>query len=166
MRLLLFLLLAGTATALNIIKSVGVPPSYADQKDGLTPVFRHYSVPLDPPYMALCGNGRVDSAADYAKYYTDTQRAKLMVDTSRVYLGGSITTKTEVQLSPDEMCDDGNRLDGDGCSADCMTFDTWVSPCQIPLGVDDIEDFDFYAGDIILSLKDGIYSVAPPAAMR
>ena len=33
-----------------------------------------------------------------------------------------------------EVCDDGNRIDNDGCSADCMLRDLWVSPC--PLKVD------------------------------
>jgi len=36
-----------------------------------------------------------------------------------------------VRLLVDEECDDGNRRDGDGCSADCMDVDAMVDPCPV-----------------------------------
>ena len=38
-----------------------------------------------------------------------------------------------MQVWANEECDDGNRLDYDGCSADCMHMDLWVSPCELEM---------------------------------
>ena len=36
-----------------------------------------------------------------------------------------------LRLAIDELCDDGNRLDGDGCSSDCAWRDALVPPCEV-----------------------------------
>lgn len=70
------------------------------------------SVPLNASILPLCGNGRIDSKADYTAYYT-----------ARGITGP--------RLLADEACDDGNRLDYDGCSADCVDRDALISPCEL-----------------------------------
>ena len=45
--------------------------------------------------------------------------------------GGNISKHIGVQTFVDEVCDDGNRLDGDGCSADCLSRDKIDSACEI-----------------------------------
>jgi cysteine-rich repeat protein len=73
-------------------------------------LYNNYNSPLPVElnggtFLRLCGNGVLNKASDY----NDP--------------GDSIQV--------DEECDDGNRLDGDGCSADCMDVDTLVSPCKV-----------------------------------
>ena len=55
-------------------------------------------------------------------------------------------------LTPDETCDDGNRADGDGCSADCKTIEPgWQCrvpgmPCAQTCGVSQIDCVDADGG--------------------
>ena len=71
--------------------------------------FYNYITPLAPnsAFLPLCGNGVVNSAQDYDAYYA---------------AGGEefhfVRENTMIQILASETCDDGNRLDGDGCSAD------------------------------------------------
>ena len=84
-------------------------------------------------FLPLCGNGRIDKKADYEAYYrthpplTLTQQELLP---NRFDLTNP-TTLHNITILADEECDDGNRLDLDGCSADCMHVDLWTSACEI-----------------------------------
>ena len=134
---------------------------HEENKTRMEPVFEHYKENLESAYMPLCGNGRLDSAADYATYFASPAHyagTKLSIQRARlVSKVPGVNDMIEVKMGMNELCDDGNRLDGDGCSADCMTLDSYVSACQIPLNVDNIEDFMFLDATLILSLGDGIY---------
>jgi cysteine-rich repeat protein len=69
----------------------------------------------------------------------------------------------EVQIAMDEICDDGNRLDGDGCSADCLNLDAFVSACEIavPPQIKGVQDFVFAAnGTVLLAARDGLYALS------
>ena len=71
-------------------------------------LYDRFSEPLPTDLLApLCGNGRLDTRADYPANFTG--------------------------IWVDEVCDDGNRLDGDGCAADCASMDAWTSPCPLAL---------------------------------
>ena len=74
-------------------------------------------------FLPLCGNGRIDKKSDYESYYTTNGAFKIP------FINNS------VRVLADEMCDDGNRIDGDGCSADCMDFDAMVQPCAVHFDV-------------------------------
>ena len=120
-----------------------------------------------PRFLPLCGNGRVDTKADYAAYYSDPRnlplsltRQQLLYQTQGVVNPGAVHNIT---ILADEECDDGNRLDLDGCSADCMHMDLWTSPCEIavdgpPLVYEDIV-YDPVRGAMVVSALDGVYSL-------
>ena len=79
--------------------------------------------PMPPTLMPLCGNGRVDTRADYAAYYAQTHPSWITM----LQRGVNRTFR----VIADEVCDDGNRVDGDGCAADCMAQDAWAPPCEL-----------------------------------
>ena len=90
-----------------------VPPSLISvaNKLGITrPLFlyNHFASPMPSSLLTLCGNGVLNKKEDY------------------LTLGSPVPGN-----SVDEECDDGNRIDGDGCSADCMDVDTLVSHCKV-----------------------------------
>ena len=72
-------------------------------------LYNHYTNPMPNTQLTLCGNGILNTKEDYVAINV---------------LGNAV----------DEECDDGNRRDGDGCSADCMDVDSMVSPCRVPTG--------------------------------
>ena len=151
-RMLRRLLLLATA---HFIK--GIPPPPPSNKP-LT--YQNYAIALNNSLMPLCGNGRLDTIADYQSYFNTSARAKLMFPSSRLTEGG--TGEVEVQFAMAEVCDDGNRLDGDGCSADCLNFDSLVSACDIalPPEIGLIEDFAFVGDKAVLATKDALYTVS------
>ena len=69
-------------------------------------------------FLPLCGNGKIDGKADYEVWYA--MHSEKWFDWKGV---------AEAKILVDEVCDDGNRLDGDGCSADCLDFDIYTEPC-------------------------------------
>lgn len=76
-------------------------------------LFEHYDRDMPMPFLSLCGNGRLDTKADYEAI-------------------GTVTVgSNNINILVDEECDDGNRRDGDGCSADCMDVDALVEPCKV-----------------------------------
>jgi cysteine-rich repeat protein len=77
----------------------------------------HFKTPLRADLAPLCGNGRLDTLADYEQY-------------------NKWNATVEYRLKVNEVCDDGNRLDGDGCAADCASLDGFTSPCPLALAVD------------------------------
>jgi cysteine-rich repeat protein len=67
-----------------------------------------------------------------------------------------------------ETCDDGNRVDFDGCSADCMTLDLWAPACELAVAVEargslmlEYEDmvYDPFRKAMVVSAADGLYSL-------
>ena len=117
-------------------------------------------------FMPLCGNGRVDTAADYARYYATPPPTKtdwILTKGSLTSANPTSTTPTTVQMLVDERCDDGNRIDGDGCSADCMDYDAVVSPCEIAVDRPLVyEDMVFSSvNDTFVIATDGLYSLKP-----
>ena len=117
---------------------------------------------LDPNFMPLCGNGVRNTKDDYRRYYATNAplmltRAMLMPDEHMSEAIGS--TPVNMTLLIDEVCDDGNRLDFDGCSADCLTLDLWTTPCEIQLDKIKwpLEDLAFNGTHMIVSAADGIY---------
>jgi len=70
------------------------------------------SLPEQEWFLPLCGNGKVDKIQDY----------ELLASNSKNY---------GVLFMGNEVCDDGNRLDGDGCSADCSDLDLFSDPCEL-----------------------------------
>ena len=110
-----------------------------------------YSEPLSPAsFLPLCGDGIINTVADYQNYYSKNNLPQ-----------GSL------RLSVNEACDDGNRLDGDGCSSDCVWQDAIAPPCQVPVhGVQIIENIDITAyvprtSRIIACTPDAIYALDP-----
>lgn len=117
-------------------------------------------------FLPLCGNGRVDTAADYERYYASTGLAPLTLTKAQLLPGYarealvSPDQRYNLTIFADETCDDGNRLDLDGCSADCMHMDLWTSGCEIAtdtaLVYEDIT-FDPVSGGLMASATDGVY---------
>ena len=75
-----------------------------------------------------------------------------------------------ITILADEECDDGNRFDLDGCSADCMHVDAWTSSCEIAVEImadfnnktlvyEDII-FDNARNVMVVSALYGIYSLS------
>ena len=142
-------------------------------------IYRRYSAPLPSEFMPLCGNGRVDSVADYLAYFDSAQHTRRLMVTFPDNINNinnnnnnnnNNNAAVEVQLAMDEICDDGNRLDGDGCSADCLNLDAFVSPCDValPLAGQAIEDFVFpanmtSAAHAVVAAADGIYEITSDA---
>ena len=96
-----------------------------------------------PEFLPLCGNGRIDTKADYEAFYLAERRPPLSMTMQQMGVIMSPPT-LETPFDPstlfklfnltifvDEECDDGNRIDFDGCSADCMNMDLWSTPCEI-----------------------------------
>ena len=137
------------ALDLNLIRhNTAAPPAAQDS-------FYHFLTPLAPDsaFLPLCGNGVVNSAQDYDAYYA---------------AGGAdfhfVRENTMVQILASETCDDGNRLDGDGCSADCMTIDSFVNACEVesaepPPAILDMT-VDAVTGNIYILAAAGVYQVA------
>ena len=141
---------------LLVLSVMAIPPE--PKSEPLT--YHNFVIPLANAFMPLCGNGRIDSIADYESYFNRSDHIRLMVPTAR--LSDDATGVTEVQLGMAEVCDDGNRLDGDGCSADCLYFDSLVSACDIalPSELTAIEDFVFFGDKAVVATKDALYEVS------
>jgi cysteine-rich repeat protein len=120
-------------------------------------VYERYEMPLGLEFMPLCGNGRIDLVSDYVSYFGKSEHARLRVAKKHLVLSSTANDLVEVEWARDEVCDDGNRLDGDGCAADCLSLDVLVSPCLLPVPPV-VEDFVFWGEDrVLVSLPDGIY---------
>jgi cysteine-rich repeat protein len=135
------------------------------------PVPRPRDPILDMPrFLPLCGNGRIDTKADYAAYYADPRNLPLSLTRQQLFSGWTLAEAPDaarnLTLLADEACDDGNRLDRDGCSADCMQLDLWTSPCEIAvdrpaLVYEDIL-YDPVRGAMLVSARDGVYALDTP----
>jgi cysteine-rich repeat protein len=87
--------------------------------DEYTQWYERYSTALRADVAPLCGNGVVDTVDTYTDYYT--------LHPPTPY-GNETNTKA---FLINEVCDDGNRFDGDGCSADCLSLDAFTPPCPL-----------------------------------
>ena len=131
----------------------------------------------DPMFLPLCGNGRVDTKADYTAYYADLNNLPLTLTKQQILYGKKDVVDPNmlhnITILADEECDDGNRFDLDGCSADCMHVDAWTSSCEIAVEImadfnnksyktlvyEDII-FDNARNVMVVSALDGIYSLS------
>jgi cysteine-rich repeat protein len=118
----------------------------------------------NPAFLPLCGNGRIDTKADYYENYkthaplTLTKQQLLFRDT----VVDNPTAPYTVEILADEECDDGNRQDLDGCSADCMHVNLWTSACEIAVDKALVyEDLTCSPArqTMVASARDGIYSL-------
>ena len=117
MRLLLVSGLLCAAGAIDV-RSLRVANLAPRSRPQLPWNFDHYwsGRPLDPRIAPTCGNGVVDKG----------------IQSPWLNFADFPTNETGMfRFVGDEMCDDGNRLDGDGCAADCMDFDAMTSPCVV-----------------------------------
>jgi cysteine-rich repeat protein len=136
-----------------------------------------------PLLLPLCGNGRLDTRADYEalyarngaepppwslqmtyaglyNYYDPTSRA-MPLGWDQLY---NLTVLPAAEEG--EACDDGNRADFDGCSADCMTLDLWAPACElavVPSSSSSLEFeallYDPFRKVMVVSAADGLYSL-------
>ena len=120
-----------------------------------------------PGFLPLCGNGRIDTRADYAAFYANPRNLPMNLTKQQLlpaWAGlGNASAAHNLTILADEECDDGNRLDLDGCSADCMLMDLWTSPCEIAVDRASLvyEDiiYDARRGAMVVSALDGVYSL-------
>ena len=127
------------------VRSAAVQPRPREWDDA----FRRYLEPLGHPnFMPLCGNGILNTKADYVAIYAAGQG--LLNASNRI--PGAF-----VKIIVDEACDDGNRLDGDGCSADCLSADLFQSVCEV--ASDELIEamtLDAKSGDVYISTSKAI----------
>ena len=161
-------LFVGTAHSMNLQR-----PAITNGITTTTSFGGYFLTDLPPQFMPLCGNGRIDSVADYQAYFQTAGHAKLNVSRGRLLdpQNASDNAIVEVQLSMAEICDDGNRRDGDGCSADCVSLDLFVSTCDIAAAAElgpTIEDFVFMPESTaaIVSATNGLYVINNQTATR
>ena len=117
-----------------------------------------------PFFMPLCGNGRIDTRVDYADY--NKQNPDASIQMTKMQITGNKTadptTMYNITMEADEECDDGNRIDFDGCSADCMYIDLWAPACEMAVNTSLVyEDiiYDPVRQAILVSAQDGIYEL-------
>lgn len=127
-------------------------------------IFNMNSPVLDSPnFLPLCGNGRIDTKADYTTFYKETEHPPLEVNVSQLFHGwGLPDAGINITIAADEECDDGNRLDFDGCSADCMHMDLWTPACELALSSSlSLESiiYDPVRNAVVVSALDGIYAL-------
>ena len=116
-------------------------------------------------FLPLCGNGRIDTQADYEAYY---QKGNLPLTLTKQQLLPNRQDVTEpdklynLTILADEECDDGNRIDLDGCSADCLYMDLWTTACELAtdktLTYEDLI-YDPVRKSMVVSASDGIYAI-------
>jgi len=94
-------------------------------------------------FLPLCGDGKIDKIEDYEQWLP-TSNAE---NADMVFMGN-------------EVCDDGNRLDGDGCSADCSDLDLFADPCELSLAHNDtiLDSIDDVAMDEEITGNVYVYS--------
>jgi cysteine-rich repeat protein len=121
-----------------------------------------------PYFLPLCGNGRIDTKADYAAFYKATKHPPLQTTLTELFVGQDLSQNPNatqpfgLTIAADEECDDGNRNDFDGCSADCMHTDLWTSACGLALDrALTLEDllYDPVRECMVLSASDGVYAL-------
>ena len=117
-------------------------------------VYRRYHEPLGyPNFLQLCGNGVLNTRADYEEMYHTA-----VWEPGHGFLNiSNRVPNTYVMIMVEEVCDDGNRLDGDGCSADCMSADLFQSVCEV--ASDELIEamaLDSSSGDVYISTSKAV----------
>lgn len=127
--------------------------SYRASLTPLPPDTRHPPPAMCTGLLPLCGNGVIDR-----KNYS----YQVTLPGNKISGAGSFDP-VNITVAIDEVCDDGNNLDGDGCSSDCMDLDSWVSSCE--LHVDEKHTYEDVLfddnGTLYFSAADGIYEMHP-----
>jgi len=128
--LLLLLLLLSTSgrlaqaafdlNAVRLATSPSAASAFAAPLAGFSEWYGRFVTPLPLELAPLCGNGVLDNATAYDAFYAANPGVFLRLD-----------SRHNVTFSINEVCDDGNRLDGDGCAADCAAMDAMVGPCEL-----------------------------------
>jgi len=152
---------AKTTSDLSTLRQTEVPP-----------VFKR-TVPFvaaDPAFFPLCGNGVLNTKEDYLRLYGPDLESIPMMRYSKEFLSktfpsigqGNLNQMYAFTMITDEVCDDGNRRDLDGCSADCMVYDMLTSSCEIAMErqikIEDVLPVPD-SGDMVVSALDGIYLI-------
>jgi cysteine-rich repeat protein len=173
-RLLLLLLLAcGTTSQVSALSAFWTRAQQTKQLSELRVNPRtvkptvNDSILTSPRFMPLCGNGKIDKRADYLAYYANTTNKALTLTKQQIlsnnYMQLSEPDKLfNLSFIADEECDDGNRIDFDGCSADCMYLDLWAPACELAVDKSlEYEDiiYDTVRQRMVVSALDGIYSL-------
>ena len=134
---------------LNALRPAGPPPTIVQQ------------TPIPSDFLPLCGNGVLNSANDYQVYYSMHAVLPLVISSQAIGVTGT-NTMVKIQLYANEVCDDGNNLDYDGCSADCMHNDLWTNACPLQFdnpAIGAIEAILYTPGGVLLSAAGGLYSI-------
>ena len=122
-----------------------------------------------PSFLPLCGNGRIDTKNDYIAYYQNAANLPLRLTRKQITFDKFSVSDPDilhdVKVFADEQCDDGNRVDFDGCSADCMYLDVWTSACELAVDINLLvyEDimYDTVRKSMVVSATTGIYLFEP-----
>ena len=134
----------------DTVASAAAPPRPKEWDN----VFRRYHEPLGyPNFLQLCGNGVLNTKADYEAMY---EVAKFETGMGFLNVSNRVPGAL-VRIMVDEVCDDGNRLDGDGCSADCMSADLFQSVCEV--ASDELIEamaLDSSSGDVYISTSKAV----------
>lgn len=130
----------------------------------------YFETDLNPKFMPLCGNGRLDNRMAYENYYANMgYNDILQVPRGRIAMTGVDSENVKLigaKVIVDEVCDDGNRRDGDGCSADCLSLDKIDSSCEIAVNwtntggeilYEEIAFRDDRGGPPYVAIANGIY---------
>lgn len=128
---LLLIITMAHALDLQALRDATLTPSHPKNPNNM----QAYATELRLDLAPLCGNGRLNTVDDYTAYYEA--------------LGSNHTNRSlGVLFYVNEVCDDGNRLDGDGCAADCASMDALTTPCPLDttgLGLTTDETYSFVA---------------------
>lgn len=98
-------------------------------KSSIHPLYNRFNDPLPVNLIAPnCGNGKLDQ-----HMMNEIPQPQDLWNAGVIFVN--------------EACDDGNRLDGDGCAADCASMDALTSPCPLAIdtGGEEIVTMAFYA---------------------
>lgn len=120
--------------------------------------------------MPLCGNGRINTKNEYLTHNSPritVSKEQLL----HITVAPEQNTIYQVAILADEECDDGNRIDFDGCSADCMYMDLMTSACELAveqgenLVYEDIM-YDKVRKTMVISTLQGIYSLEGDTSLK
>ena len=131
--ILLCLEKVATAFDLNAVRlATSAPATNAlPMPAGFYEWYGRFLTPLPMEAAPLCGNGVLDDVAAYKAFHAANPGVWLRY-------GGRNRT-----VAINEVCDDGNRFDGDGCAADCASMDGMVGPCALAFALGAAETYEF-----------------------
>ena len=100
----------------------------------------------EDPYMPECGNGTVEMGEECDNGFANTDEPGILDETCRTNCrfarcGDGIVDKGATS-GKDEVCDDGNRLNGDYCSSDCSEITGWCGDGKIQITIETCDNAD------------------------